>query len=709
MRGGDLPDFSTYCEAACKKLWGAPAKDTPKQMCWNGGDDYSYRTFDKRKHVWYDAATQRGGSTLELAAFARNEPAPTNGLRGEAFFRDWEWLHDNVLPNMPPPPKPNGGTFNIVATYDYRDEAGSVLFQVVKLDPKDFRQRRPDKSKPSGWDWSVKGVRAIPYRLPELTVALAQDRIVFITEGEKDTDALRRLGMPATTNAGGVGKWRPELSEFLRNADVVILPDRDPQRTDTKTGELMFHPDGRPILPGQDHAQDIAASLTGIASRVRVLELWQSWPAMPLKGDVSNWIANGGTAEQLYALADGAPDWQPPERIPANDPPQDQPATDEDEGHWHGEANPNDSRTWAIHDLVPEVGKGLIAGQWGTYKTFTALDMAHALMSGVSFLGFDVVRQGGVAFFALEGESEIPIRLQALIDQRGVIKGKAPFVWYDNAPTLLARGAAKALVKRINKAAAKMQANFGVPLVAVFIDTIIVGAGYTKDGGDNDTATTNRVLGTMAEVARQTGCFVFGIDHFGKDVNVGTRGNSTKEGNADVVLALLGDKAITGEVSNCRLALRKRRSGPNGQEFPFRPRLVDMGCDQDGRPMTTLVLDWGKTNPTAAAKPGADDWGKGKGVKLLRRIVMNLLINQGIDLKPAADEPTVRAISVELVRVEFLKAHYADPEGGKAKQQHAKRVAFKRALDAATDNGALTVRDINGQDYAWVTDGTEPR
>ena len=466
--------------------------------------------------------------------------------------------------------------------------------------------------------------------------------------------------MPATTNAGGVGKWRPELSEFLRNADVVILPDRDPQRTDPKTGELMFHPDGRPILPGQDHAQDVAASLTGIASRVRVLELWQSWPDMPLKGDVSNWIAHGGTAEQLYVLADGAPDWQPPEHIPADDPPQDQQTTDEDEGHWHGEASLADSRTWAIHDLVPEVGKGLIAGQWGTYKTFTALEMAHALMSGVSFLGFDVVRQGGVAFFALEGESEIPVRLQALIDERGVIKGKAPFVWYDTAPPLLAANAVNLLVKRINKAAAKMQANFGVPLVAVFIDTIIVGAGYTKDGGDNDTATTNRVLGTMAEVARQTGCFVFGIDHFGKDVNVGTRGNSTKEGNADVVLALLGDKAITGETSNCRLALRKRRSGANGQEFPFRPRVVDMGCDQNGRPMTTLVLDWGKTDPTAAAKPGADDWGKGKGVKLLRRIVMNLLINQGIDLKPGADKPTVRALTVELVRTEFFKEHYAD-------------------------------------------------
>ena len=92
---------------------------------------------------------------------------------------------------------------------------------------------------------------------------------------------------------------------------------------------------------------------------------------------------------------------------------------DADEGHWHGEASPDDSRTWAIHDLVPEVGKGLISGQWGTFKTFTALDMAHSMMSGAPFLGFDVVRRGGVAFLALEGQSEIPVRLQAVIDRRG--------------------------------------------------------------------------------------------------------------------------------------------------------------------------------------------------------------------------------------------------------------------------------------------------
>jgi hypothetical protein len=372
---------------------------------------------------------------------------------------------------------------------------------------------------------------------------------------------------------------------------------------------------------------------------------------------------------------------------------------DDDEGHWHGEANPNDSRTWAIYDLVPEVGKGLISGQWGTFKTFTALDMAHSLMSGAAFLGFDVVRRGGVAFFALEGQSEIPIRLQALIEQRGLIKGNAPFVWYDNCPSLLSADAVKGLVKRLDKAAAKLKTNFGLPLTAIFIDTIVLAAGYTKDGADNDTATTNVVLRTMAELATRTGCFVFGIDHFGKDVNVGTRGNSVKEGNADLILANLADRAISGEISNTKLAIRKRRGGANGQEFPFTTRNVDMGADQHGRPVTTLVLDWGKT--AEPPKDRRDDWGKGKGLKLLRRIVMSLLVDQGVELRPWADSPMVRALKVEMVRAEFFKAHYVAAETEKAKQ-NAKRMAFQRAVEAAAARGVIATREIEGTEYVWL-------
>jgi putative DNA primase/helicase len=93
-----------------------------------------------------------------------------------------------------------------VATYDYTDEAGALLSQVERLEPKGFRQRRPDGN--GGWVWGLGDVRRVLYRLPQV-VADKGKRVVFIVEGEKDADALARLGLLATCNPGGVGMgWR---------------------------------------------------------------------------------------------------------------------------------------------------------------------------------------------------------------------------------------------------------------------------------------------------------------------------------------------------------------------------------------------------------------------------------------------------------------------------------------------------------------------
>jgi hypothetical protein len=102
----------------------------------------------------------------------------------------------------------SNGNPRIVETYNYRNETSELLFQVVRYDPKDFRQRRPKAG--GGWNWSVKGVRVVPYRLVEL---LAEPtRLVFVVEGEKDADNLARIGLLATCNAGGAGKWNTRSS-----------------------------------------------------------------------------------------------------------------------------------------------------------------------------------------------------------------------------------------------------------------------------------------------------------------------------------------------------------------------------------------------------------------------------------------------------------------------------------------------------------------
>ncbi len=175
----------------------------------------------------------------------------------------------------------------IVKTYDYRDESGALLYQVCRMEPKDFRQRKPKNG--GGWDWSVKGVRRVLYRLPELFSANVSET-TFVVEGEKDADNLARLGLVATCNVGGAGKWRPEYNESLCGRLVVILTDND--------------------QPGRDHGQQVAQNLQGVAALVKIVEL----PGLPPKGDVSDWLASGHTADELWWLVDAAPVFKPAEQ-----------------------------------------------------------------------------------------------------------------------------------------------------------------------------------------------------------------------------------------------------------------------------------------------------------------------------------------------------------------------------------------------------------
>jgi hypothetical protein len=174
-----------------------------------------------------------------------------------------------------------------VATYDYPDEHGDLAFQVLRKEGivdgefrKTFLQRRPDPSKPGGWDWT-KGDTSILYRLPEL---LASDpaEIVWRCAGEKDADRLTSLGLTATTAAGGEGKWTDAQSQWLAGRRVVVLQDND--------------------AAGETDVQRAMFSIGKVATSVAPLLL----PNLPPKGDVSDWLDAGGTVEELIDLGEAA-------------------------------------------------------------------------------------------------------------------------------------------------------------------------------------------------------------------------------------------------------------------------------------------------------------------------------------------------------------------------------------------------------------------
>lgn len=173
----------------------------------------------------------------------------------------------------------------IVATYDYHDESGALLFQVCRFEPKDFRQRAPDGK--GNWARSTKGVRKVLFRLPETIAAVAAGKRIVVAEGEKDVLALVGHGFDATCNPGGAGKWLDEHTQTLRGAAVVIIADKD--------------------APGRAAADKVGGKLCGVAVSVKVIEC-PDVGGRAVK-DAADYFAAGGTAEALGALMDATPEF----------------------------------------------------------------------------------------------------------------------------------------------------------------------------------------------------------------------------------------------------------------------------------------------------------------------------------------------------------------------------------------------------------------
>jgi len=171
-------------------------------------------------------------------------------------------------------PVPDFGDRDIISTYDYTDENGKLVYQVVRKYPKRFAQRRPTSN--GGWIWSLGAIERVPFNLKALSDA--NTKTVVMVEGEKDVLTLGRHGIVASCNSEGAGNWKPELNRYFAGRKILLIPDNDE--------------------PGRAHVLKVASSLYGIAESIKILEL----PNLPAKGDVSDWFAAGGTVDDLREL-----------------------------------------------------------------------------------------------------------------------------------------------------------------------------------------------------------------------------------------------------------------------------------------------------------------------------------------------------------------------------------------------------------------------
>jgi putative DNA primase/helicase len=256
-----------------------PERNKVQARCIFHDDKTPSLSLDLKIGTWFCHACNVGGGILD---FERK-------LTGKPDSECWDAINTIIGREAPKASKPKHGA--IVATYDYHDAAGKVVYEAVRYEPKSFKRRRPDGK--GGWTWNMDGITRVPFNLP----ALVRANVALIAEGEKDLLNLQKaatdfpnengkLSYAATTNIGGAGQWLNEYSPYFAGKKVFIFQDNDDA--------------------GRKHALEVCASVSKYAQAVHLVEL----PGLPAKGDVSDYLEKHTPAE-LFELMKSAPVWTP--------------------------------------------------------------------------------------------------------------------------------------------------------------------------------------------------------------------------------------------------------------------------------------------------------------------------------------------------------------------------------------------------------------
>lgn len=408
----------------------------------------------------------------------------------------------------------NGQGKRVVARYNYVDIDGELIFQVERLDPKGFRQRRPDGD---GWVYNLNGITDRPlYRAP----AVAAADHVWVAEGEKDVHALETIGATATTNAGGAGKWRPEHTAALAGKHVHIVADDDPV--------------------GRDHAQAVADAVHPTAASVALY--------LPHDGhkDIAEHIGAGRGIDELRHWPD-----------------QTQPAAAGLFIDWaEFWAKDHTTEDWLAWPLIPRGRQVALYAPAKTGKSIVTLAAVAALATGRPVLGQPARPPIHVLYLDYEmNEDDLYERLEALGYGPHVDLSHLHYALLPSLPPLDTQAGADVVCDLADQTEAE----------AIVVDTM----GRAVQGDENDSTPYREFARLTGLRLKKAGRALLRTDHAGKNRDKGQRGSSAKADDVDLVYRLdVNDAGYTLTRTHTRIGWAPdktviTRTGNDGQTIEF--------------------------------------------------------------------------------------------------------------------------------------------
>jgi len=463
----------------------------------------------------------------------------------------------------------------VTTRYDYQDESGNLVYQVERFNPKSFRIRRPDGK--GGWIYDAKGVKIVPYHLPEVL----QTADVLVVEGEKDCDNLIALGFAATTNPFGAGKFPPDFGQYFTGKHITLIPDNDE--------------------PGRQHMHSIAAILKNHAASIKRLDL----PDLLSRGDVSDWLAKyqdqNDAAERLAILIENAAEYKEESTVMENiDPWAKYTFTLKDA------YAPREPLKYIVEGLFSLPSLSIVYGAPGTLKSLFMGFVAVSVAAGLPCLGRETIKAAVLWIDFDNGKRRSHERFEAL--GRGTdIPETVPFFYASMPHPWLNAGNSEdieSLCSRIIEQEIKL----------VIIDNL----GLVSPGADENSGEMIYIMSNLRELSERTSAAVVLIHHQRKTngrgrIGESLRGHSSIEGALDVAL-LISREEDSNVVTIRSTKTRDVDVTPFATEFWFEHRLgtdelakagfklLEMEDTTSDRAIEKIILNTVFSNPSFKQK-----------------------------------------------------------------------------------------------------------
>jgi hypothetical protein len=534
--------------------------------------------------------------------------------------------------------------------------------------------------------------RIVPYNLPALLDAKTAGRNIFLVEGEKAADAIKSIGMIATTAHTGAGSWPAAITEYFAGAQVIIVPDND--------------------VPGWQYAYKAAEAILPIVKSLKVVDLG-------LQGqgdDAFEFIEAGGGRAELVALVKAAVPITTldqvtiPERLnpitsaatqlpPTPTAPSDFDIAKEFEAepaappkpskqiqieHW--DSIQDEPVRWLIDKVLPVGSFSALYGPPGSFKSFHALHIAHCIATGTAWMGNEVTEAGGVLYIAGEGFGGVGARIKAC-KQHHQTEAGAPIYVIRHQLNL------RSSVEDFNAlmlAVETLVMDTGIDFKLIVIDTLARSFGGGDENSASDMMQFVVTCGHIQKIVQDAALMI--LHHSGKDSAKGMRGSSALLGAVDTELELIRfEDSMKGIIRTA-----KQKDGEDGTRTGFEMVTVELappaGSLHIGDPITSLAVQASEIGEHEDQKNKGKSGSKLTGQQLKALTCLENVIKQKGMLKVMEGAQRM-CVLIKDWELEFRAKLGCKPSGDKTFDK-----AWSRAKEDLTNHKLMDMRG----DWVWM-------